>query len=188
MKRHVAVVVALVTTLAVIDSHVDWARLDGRPILEINGQRFDLAGWASEHVRQLRRSCSPSPTQPLDSPTALAVLAAIQQHSLPDSRSARLQQILQMGEWSLAETVFEGLNPSLVVLRLQDGLWQVQDRAIWSGSTSPWNSADFVRRYLRRQAPDLPERLLNCLHVDPVRFGMGPGGLGPVTTPVDSRP
>lgn len=188
MKRHVAAVVALVTTLVVIDSHVDWVRLDGRPLLEVNGQRFDLIGWASEQVRQLRRDCSVMPPQALDSPAARAVLAVIQQHSLPDSHSASLLQLLHRGEWSIAEVVFEQLNPGLVVLRLQDGQWRVQDQAVWSGSTGPWNSGDFVRRYLRQQAPELPEPLLDCLRVDPTRFGMGPGGLGPASTDEQSKP
>jgi signal transduction histidine kinase len=58
--------------------------------------------------------------------------------------------------------------------------WAVQDSAVWSGSTAPWNSAHFVRRYLRQQAPDLPQALLDCTDIDPVRYGPGPGGLGPV--------
>ena len=38
MKRHVAAVVALVATLMVIDSHVDWVRQDGQSLVEVNGQ------------------------------------------------------------------------------------------------------------------------------------------------------
>ena len=45
----------------------------------------------------------------------------------------------------------------------------------------------FVRRYLRHQAPDLPQALLDCILVDPARYGEGPGGLGPVP-PAEGRP
>ena len=90
-------------------------------------------------------------------------------------------QLLQQGGWSVAEVAFETLNPSLVVLRLQGGQWRVQDRAVWSGSTAPWHSGNLVRRYLRENAPGLPKALIDCVKVDPNRFGSGPGGLGPVS-------
>ena len=189
MKRHVAAVVVALTTWLVVDSHVDWVRQDGMRLLEVNGQRLDVHGWAAEQWLALRRDCtsvsrwptnSPAQSTP-DSPTARAILTVIQQHSLPDSQSARWLQLQQLGDWSVAEVAFEVLKPTLVVLRLQSGQWRVQDQAVWSGSTAPWHSGDFVRRYLRQQAPDLPQALLACVSVDPARYGAGPGGLGPIS-------
>ena len=180
MKRHVAAVVAVLTSVVVIDSHVDWVRLDGRGLLQVNGQLFDGRGWAAEQVLAWQRDCSALPNLPPDSPTGLSVLDVIQKHSPPDSLSARALQLRQMGDWSLAEVGFDTLKPALVVLRLQNGQWQVQDRAVWSGSTAPWHSGDFVRRYLHRQAPELPQALLACTEIDLIRYGQGPGGLGPV--------
>ena len=181
MKRHVAAVVVALTAWLVIDSHVDWVPQDGRQLLEVSGQRWDLRGWAAEQLLQLQRDCTPVSRWPPDSPTARAVLPVIQQHSLPDSQSARWLQLQQLGDWSVAEVDFDNLQPALVVLRLQAGLWRVQDQAVWSGSTTPWHSGDFVRRYLRQQAPDLPQALLSCVSVDPARYGADPGGLGPVS-------
>lgn len=189
MKRHVAAVVVALTSWLVVDSHVDWVRQDGMQLLEVSGQRFDVRGWAAEQWLALRRDCTPvsrwpsdSPTEITpDSPTAHAVLTVIQQHSLPDSQSARWLQLQQLGDWSVAEVAFDVLKPTLVVLRLQAGQWRVQDQAVWSGSTAPWHSGDFVRRYLRQQAPDLPQALLACVSVDPARYGAGSGGLGPVS-------
>jgi len=156
MKRHVAAVLVFLTTAVVIDSHVDWERLDGRRLFNLNGQRFDVQGWAAEQALQWRRDCSAFAPLPLDSPTAQAVLTAIQQHSLPDSQSARGLQMRRQG--------------------------------MWSGSTAPWNSAHFVRSYLRQQAPDLPQALLQCIDIDPQRYGPGPGGLGPVPPSGKSQP
>jgi len=189
MKRHVAAVVVALTAWLVIDSHVDWVRQDGMRLLEVNGQRFDVRGWAAEQWLALRSDCTPvsrwptdSPTESTpDSPTARAMLTVIQQHSLPDSQSARWLQLQQLGDWGVAEVAFDVLKPTLVVLRLQAGQWRVQDQAVWSGSTAPWHSGDFVRRYLRQQAPDLPQALLDCVSIDPARYGAGPGGLGPVS-------
>ncbi len=188
MKRHVAAVVALVATLMVIDSHVDWVRQDGQSLVEVNGQRFDLRGWAAEQLLTLHRDCAPVHALPPQHATAQAVLAVIQQHSLPDSRSARWLQLQQQGDWSVAEVAFDALNPSLVVLHLQGDQWRVQDKAVWSGSTAPWHSADFVRRYLRQQAPQLPQALLNCVVIDPTRYGTVSGGLGPGASTVGDRP
>jgi hypothetical protein len=181
MKRHVAAVVAVLTLLLVVDSHVDWVSQDGGKLLEVNGQRFDLRGWAAEQTLAWQIDCNAVTTLPPESPTAQAILTAIQQHSLPDSRSARWLQLLQQDGWSVAEVAFDTLNPSLVVLHLQGHQWRVQDRAVWSGSTAPWHSGDLVRRYLREQAPGLPKALLGCVKVDPKRYGPGPGGLGPVS-------
>jgi len=189
MKRHVAAVVVALTSLLVVDSHVDWVRQDGMRLLEVNGQRFDVRGWAAEQWLALRSDCTPvsrwptdNPTESTpDSPTARAMLTVIQQHSLPDSQSARWLQLQQLGDWSVAEVAFDVLKPTLVVLRLQAGQWRVQDQAVWSGSTAPWHSGYFVRRYLRQQAPDLPQALLDCVSIDPARYGAGPGGLGPVS-------
>lgn len=191
MKRHVAAVMVALTTCLVIDSHVDWVHQDGRRLLEVNGQRFDVRGWATEQWLALRRDCTPvnrwTADSAADSPTARAILPVIQQHSLPDSQSALWLQLQQLGDWSVAEVAFDVLKPTLVVLRLQSGQWRVQDQAVWSGSTAPWHSGDFVRRYLRQQAPDLPQALLACVSVDPVRYGAGPGGLGPVSA-LGARP
>ena len=185
MKRHVAAVVALITTALVIDSHVDWVRLDGRQLLEVSGQRWDLHGWAAEQMLQMRRDCTPVSIWQPDHPTARAVLTVIQQHSLPDSQSARGLQLKQLGDWSVAEVAFDTLKPSLVVLQMQAGQWQVRDQAVWSGSTTPWHSGDFIRRYLRQQAPDLPQALLACVSVNPALYGAGPDKLGPVAAPGD---
>jgi len=187
MKRHVAAVVVALTAGLVIDSHVDWVPQDGRRLLEVSGQRWDLRGWAAEQLLELRRDCTPVDSWPPDSPIASAMLPVIQQHSLPDSQSARWLQLQQLGDWSVAEVAFDTLKPTLVVLRLQAGQWRVQDQAVWSGSTAPWHSGDFVRRYLRQQAPDLPQALLSCISVDSARYGAGPGGLGPVSA-LGTRP
>lgn len=177
MKKHVAVILVVLTSTLVLDSHVDWVRQDGEPLMEISGQRFDLHGWAAERWRQLRQDCSALPLLPLDSADAQAGLVAIAAHSPPDSRSARPLQWQQLEDWAVAEVAFDTLNPSLVVLRqsTQQGsrMWRVQERAVWSGSTAPWHSGHFVRRYLRQQAPDMPEGLLQCVVVDPQRYRSG---------------
>ncbi|MEN9624487.1 MAG: hypothetical protein RJB17_1282 [Pseudomonadota bacterium] len=195
MKRHVAATLLVVLGLLVIDSHVNWVPHDDGTLLEVSGRVFDPKGWASEHWRQLHTDCR-GVNSDVPQATANAVLQAIQQHSLPDSKEAQLLQLHQQGNWALAEVTFKTLNPSILFLRQTEGVWQIQDSAVWSGSTAPWHAANFVRRYLRQQAPAIwiqlhetwPESLLDCFEIDLVRYGQGPGGLGPVDLSVKDRP
>lgn len=183
MKRHVGAAVVVVTAFLVVDSHVDWVRLDGRHLLEVSGQRWDALGWAADRVLHMRRDCAKTMDLAPDSAEARELLQVIQKHSLPDSQSARWLQLQRLDDWALAEVAFDTLKPTVVALRLQAGQWRVQDQAVWSGSTAPWHSGDFVRRYLRQQAPDLPRPLVQCLQVDPTHYSPGPGGLGPMAGP-----
>ncbi len=170
MKRHVAATLLGVVGLLTLDNHIDWLQQDNGIVLGINGKQYDPKGWLSEHWRAWRQDCRPVIAPDLQSPTAQAVLRTIQQHSLPDSREAQLLQLHPLGEWSIAEASFTSLNPSLVVLRQRHGEWQIQDTAVWSGSTAPWNAAHFVRQYLQQQSPDLPLALLQCVPIDPARY------------------
>jgi hypothetical protein len=174
MKRHVAATVLLTIVALTVDSHVNWVRHDQGHLLEISGQSFDAMGWGADQWHRWRTACDNTGPAPLQSPVAQEVLQAIAQHSMPDSLEARLLQLRQEGDWAVAEAEFKTLNPSIVVLRRHRGIWHIQDSAVWSGSTAPWQAGPFVRRYLRQQAADMPERLLNCFYVDAERYGQGP--------------
>lgn len=187
MKRHVAATLLGVSGLLVIDSHVNWVAHDHGTLLEVSGQVLDPQGWAAERWRAWRNLCPAVPPE-WQAATAREVLQRIAQHSPPHSLDAQLLQLRQQGNWAMAEAAFKTLNPSIVVLRQTEGAWQIQDNAVWSGSTAPWQAADFVRRYLRQQAPDLPESLLDCFPVEQLRYGQGLGGLGPVDLSPKGRP
>jgi hypothetical protein len=187
MKRHVAATLLGVLGLLVIDSHVSWVPHDQGTLLEVSGQVFDTQGWASEQWRQWRTNCT-GLQRDVPPATASDVLRVIQNHSPPNSLDAQLLQLRLHNEWAMAEVTFKTLNPSIVVLRRVNGVWQIQDSAVWSGSTAPWHAADFVRRYLRQQAPELPEPLAACFDIDLKRYGQGPGGLGPVDLSAKDRP
>jgi hypothetical protein len=176
MKRHVAATLLGLTALFVIDSHIDWVRQDNASLLDINGHKLDVQGWLAEHWRQWLQDCGPVHAEAPDTATARAVLHTIQQHSVPDSLDARLLQLHLQSDWGIAEVAFTTLNPSLVVLRQHHGAWLIQDSAVWSGSTAPWHTADFVRRYLHQQAPDLPRALRHCVPIEARRYAaLAPG-------------
>jgi hypothetical protein len=170
MKRHVAGTLLGVLGFFITDSHIDWVRHDDRLLMEINGLPVDAQGWVAERWRQLHPDCGAVRTEAIGSPAAQAVLHTIEQHSPPDSLNAQLLQLHRQADWAVAEVGFQTLNPSIVVLQQVQGHWRILDGAVWSGSTSPWLPADFVRRYLQQQAPQMPEALRVCVPIDAQRY------------------
>jgi len=187
MKRHVAASLLGILGLVILDSHVNWVAHDHGTLLEVSGQLFDPQGWASDQWLQWHRNCRDASGQSLQADVP-AIVQTIQKHSIPDSLTAQLLQLRVHADWAMAEVTFPTLNPSIVVLQRVKGNWQIQDRAVWSGSTAPWHPGTLVRRYLRQQAPELPETLLSCFAIDLNRYGQGPGGLGPVDLKTTDRP
>lgn len=167
MKQHVALTVAVLTAVLVLDSHVDLTQRDGRTALLVNGRLHDVQGWLAETGNRFFRRCEAVLT-PGDA-DAQALLNAVRSYSPPDSQDGRLVQAWQMGEWAVAEVHFSRLKPTLVVLQ-QAPDWRVWPQAVWSGSTAPWRVNDFVRRYLQQQAPEVPPGLLACVDVEPLHF------------------
>jgi len=167
VKKHVALTVAVLTDVLVIDSHVDLTERDGRTALLVNGRLHDVQGWLAETSNRIVRRCEA--VRPPGDADAQALLKAVSGYSPPDSQDGRLVQAWQLGQWAVAEVHFSRLKPTLVVLH-QDPDWRVWPQAVWSGSTAPWRVNDFVRRYLQRQAPKVPSELMACVEVDPLHF------------------
>ena len=128
----------MLTTLGVINAHVDVEAQDGRYFGVWQGKKHDVIGWLADHKNQLWRDCSAVQQLSNASPAAEQVLTLIADHSPPDSRNARLVSLLQQGDWLLAELVFAQLNPAVVVLQAVPEGIRLPERAVWSGSTSPW--------------------------------------------------
>lgn len=164
MKKHVALTALLITALGVLNAHVDVPHVDGRTFVMTQGQMYDAIGWGEDLWTRATRRCSLVHTLDSRVPMHHNALAAIQSYSPPDSRSARLRQLLQAGDWLLAEVEFDQLNPAVVVLQLQGANVVVLQKAIWSGDTQPWRPAPLIRRHLHAQAPLTPQSLLDCLN------------------------
>ena len=170
MKRHVAATLLVLTTLGVINAHVDVEAQDGRYFGVWQGKKHDVIGWLADHKNQLWRDCSAVQQLSNASPAAEQVLTLIADHSPPDSRNARLVSLLQQGDWLVAELVFAQLNPAVVVLYAAPGGMHLPERAVWSGSTSPWQPGPRIRQHLELQVPQVPAALLACF--DPVTPGL----------------
>lgn len=170
LKRHVAATLLVLTTLGVINTHVDVEAQDGRYFGVWQGKKHDVMGWLADQHNQLWRDCSAVQPLSLASPAAEQVLTLIADHSPPDSRDAKLVSLQQQGDWLLAEFAFARLNPAVVVLRAEPAGWRIPERAVWSGSTAPWQAGPRIRMHLALQVPQVPAALLACY--DPVTPGL----------------
>ena len=166
MKKHVAITLLVLTTLGVLKAHIDIERQDGGYFLSYQGKKHDVLGALLNQTNAVLRRCSSVQDVDANSPQAGSALSTIQNYSLPDSNHARLLSLQQQGTWLLAELEFSTLNPAVVLLTSASSHVRVVDGAVWSGTTAPWTSAPFIRRYIRERAPNAPAELLACF--DPV--------------------
>lgn len=155
MKRHVAATLLALTTLGVINAHVDVEAQDGRYFGVWQGKKHDVLGKLDEQRNRLWRNCSAVERASPGSPEAEQVLALIRNFSPPDSRQAQLISLQQLGPWLMAELNFAKLNPAVVLLRQEGEALQLLERAIWSGSTAPWEPGPRIRAHVRGQVKQL---------------------------------
>jgi hypothetical protein len=151
MKRHVAATLLALTTLGVINAHVDVEAQDGRYFGVWQGTKHDVLGKLEDHRNRLWRNCSNVERVAPGSDVAEQVLALIRNYSPPDSQQAQLISLRQLGPWLVAELNFAQLNPAVVLLRHEGQALQLLDRAIWSGSTAPWEPGPRIRAHLQEQ-------------------------------------
>ena len=177
MKRHVALTLLLITTLGVIDAHVDLKEVDGRTFVATQGRLYDAAsnvlqqrlslydalGWLEDQTNSLTRRCDAVQRLDPQDPSALQALAHIKAFSPPHSHSAQAHQVWRSGSWWLVEVSFATLNPAMVLLHGSDHSMAIIESALWSGSTLPWRPGPRIRRHLRTGAPAMPVALAACM-------------------------
>ncbi len=183
MKRHVAVIVLALTAAAVIDLHVDWRRADNGVLLRVGEQDIDAWGHARQAWTRLTRRCGAVQALQAGDTGWDAAQAAVRAYSPPDSQTARVTALSRQGEWLLAQVVSDRLMPAVVTLRLQGSAPTLEPRGVWSGNTAPWLVAPWIREYLRRQVPQLPQPLADCLEIAPDSPLQRPQPAGPRTSP-----
>lgn len=165
MKRHVALIVLALTAAVVIDLHVDWRRADNGMLLRVGEQDIDAWGHARETWTRLTRRCKSVQALRADDPAWDAAQTAVRAYSPPDSQTARVVALTREGEWLLAQVVSDTLMPAVVTLRSQGQAPALVPHGVWSGNTAPWIATPWVRDYLRRQVPQLPPALTDCLEI-----------------------
>lgn len=163
---------ALAAPLLLAASQLRLRPQDQGLLLDVAGTPVDAAGRLQAAWQRLVRDCGPIQRPPAGTATWQAARQALAAHSPPASAGARPVQLLQQGDWLLAEVQWDGpgaggatapLDPAIVPLQRIGGRWQVQDAGVWSGDTGPWAAPPFIRRWLQRQLPALPGALALCL-------------------------
>ncbi len=167
MKRHVALGVLALTLAAVVDLHVDWYRADNGVLLRVSEQDIDVWGGLRQSWTRLVRRCAPVQGRGAGDPLWDASQVAIRGYSPPDSQTAQVVALTREGDWLLAQVVSDKLLPAVVTLQAQGDRLTPVPQGIWSGNTAPWQAAPWIRDYLQRQVPGLPQALADCLEIDP---------------------
>ncbi len=177
-RRQALLALALAAPLLLAASMVRLLPQDQGLLLVVAGTPVDAAGRLQGAWQRLVRDCSAVQRWPAGSAPWLQARQALAAHSPPASHAARPLQLLQHGDWLLAEVLWDGpgtvpdapgtapaapLDPAIVPLRRTGGSLQVQSAGVWSGDTGPWVAPVFIRRWLQRQAPGLPADLALCL-------------------------
>jgi hypothetical protein len=174
MKKHVALSLLVMTALGVVASHLDWEQHDDSYLLRVDGVAVDVRGHLSAALNRATRRCDGVAHIQLgdmpSNPTAMAMKQAISEYSPPDSRRMQLLQLLSSGPWILAEVEFLALEPAVIVLEKIASGMPIHHHLIWSGSTQPWVSGPWIRRYLQQRAPQVPSDLWACFDPTPALF------------------
>ena len=173
-RRRALLVLALAAPLLLAASQLRLLPQDQGVLLEVAGTPVDAAGRLLGGWQRLVRDCGAVLSIPPGAPTWAAAQQALAAHSPPASGGARPLQVLQGGDWLLAEVVWDNLaagqaagsaplDPAIVPLRRSGTVLQVQTAGVWSGDTGPWAAPPFIRRWLQRQVPAMPPALALCL-------------------------
>ena len=170
MKKYVALSVLILTSVGVVFNHVGLERVDNSYLLNVDGLRWDTVGALREKINSWTRQCDRVTRLTDESAMPPLLLAALREHSPPDSRQMKIRQLYAMAPWYVAEASFETLEPAVIVLRQSQNQFQIQDDALWSGSVGPWLPGPWIRRYLQNRAPDAPSDLGACYDPTPGLF------------------
>ena len=162
MKKRTSISVLLIVVLSVAGSHISFAERDNGTLMVLDGREIDLAGIANDQWTQMTRNChGVVRLQPVDENYQITA-KLIRNYSPPHSGSVRLTSVWGMNKWVVAEAEFVDLLPAVVLLDFSGVEPKIVSNAVWSGYTKPWKAAPFIRDYLVRQMPDLPQSLAAC--------------------------
>lgn len=167
MRRSTALVLLSACLVLVPLSHVQIEPMDDTWLLRIDGRPVDVSGRMAGHWNRLVRNCQAISHVPPNDPLHARALQAVRQYSPPDSQSGQLRSLVRSSDWALAELQFSQLPNTVALLRETPAGLAIEPRSVWSGTTHPFDTGHFVRRYLQKQVPEAPLELIRCFEPTP---------------------
>jgi hypothetical protein len=162
MNKSVSLVVLGLVVLGLTLQHVSWVSKDNSYLLAVDGREIDVLGHINNNWVRVTRLCDGVSQKVSQSDSQLKIEEAIKAYSPPQSASARIASVWTTGMWTLAEVEFKELLPAVVLLKTTANGTEVVPNAIWSGYTTPWKAAPYIRQHLRRFGQEAPSALIDC--------------------------
>ena len=162
MKYRASGVVLVAMLVALPLSHLEIQTSDDSWLLRVDGRPVDIAGYVSERYTQFTRECSHVHALLPSDPLSAQALGAIEQHSPPDSLSARMVHVIRKDDWFLVQVNFRSLQDAVVLLSATKEGLEIAMGGVWSGTTHPHRPEPLIRRYLQGRVPAAPADLTEC--------------------------
>jgi hypothetical protein len=162
MKNKALPTLLLIATIGVVSTHLEWIKTDNGHLLYVDGRAIDVFGHLNNLLTKISRDCRNVENINKNDQVFSQISSVIKEYSPPDSGSAKIASLIQTEGWSLAEVEFNSLLPAVVLLNAQDKVPTIIANGIWSGYTKPFESAPYIRKYIREQVVAAPPNLINC--------------------------
>lgn len=162
MNKRVIASIVLLSTTAILSTHLGLEVLDNRPLVTVDDVRVDLVGHLLDTVNTLARDCTQTHVVSPQSTLFSQTRTFIEAYSAPASTNPNILKLRTQEDWLLAEVEFAQLQTAVILLD-KAALNQAGKQVwVWSGPTAPWLPSPFIREWLAKHAPSAPRTLIDC--------------------------
>jgi hypothetical protein len=162
MNKRVIASIVLLSTTAILSTHLGLEVLDNRPLVTVDDVRVDLVGHLLDTVNTLARDCTQTQVVSPQSTLFSQTRTFIEAYSAPASTNPNILKLRTQEDWLLAEVEFAQLQTAVILLD-KAALNQAGKQVwVWSGPTAPWLPSPFIREWLAKHAPSAPRTLIDC--------------------------
>lgn len=162
MNKRVIASIVLLSTTAILSTHLGLEVLDNRPLVTVDDVRVDLVGHLLDTINTLARDCTQTHVVSPQSTLFSQTRTFIEAYSAPASTNPNILKLRTQEDWLLAEVEFAQLQTAVILLD-KAALNQAGKQVwVWSGPTAPWLPSPFIREWLAKHAPSSPRTLIDC--------------------------
>jgi len=162
MNRKMIASICLLTTTAILSTHLGLEVLDNRPLVTVDDVRVDLVGHLLDAVNTLQRDCANMTELLPETSRHNEVRSFIETYSAPASNNPSILKMLTHKNWILTEVEFAQLQTAVMLIEGPNLNIASKQVLVWSGPTAPWLPSPFIREWLAKTAPAAPRALIDC--------------------------